>query len=60
MTKSIRFYCRASEPELVHEVGGYWLDIVRLTSMHSLGSRTRFLERGWTLFHSGVAFGEKQ
>lgn len=37
-----------------------YLDIVRLTSTHSLGSRTCLLERGCTLFQSGVAFGKRQ
>ncbi|KAK3530723.1 hypothetical protein QTP86_034621, partial [Hemibagrus guttatus] len=37
------------EPELVREVEQY-----RLASTHSLGSGTQFLERGWTLFYSGV------
>ncbi|KAK3508553.1 hypothetical protein QTP70_032207 [Hemibagrus guttatus] len=42
------------EPELVREVERYRLKIVRLASMHSLGSGTQLLERGWTLFFSGV------
>ncbi|KAI3365932.1 hypothetical protein L3Q82_009701 [Scortum barcoo] len=37
------------EPELVREVERYRLEIVRLTSTHSLGSGTQLLERGWTL-----------
>ena len=36
------------------------LDIVGLTSTHSKGSGTSLLERGWTLFHSGVANGERR
>ena len=36
------------EPELVWEVMRYWLEIVGLISTHSLGSRTKLLERGWT------------
>ena len=47
------------EPELVREVEHYRLEIVGLTSTHSLGSETQLLERGWTLFHSGVARGER-
>ncbi|KAL7866069.1 hypothetical protein SRHO_G00113160 [Serrasalmus rhombeus] len=47
------------EPELVHEVERYRLDIVGLTSTHSLGSGSNLLERGWTLFFSGVAHGER-
>ena len=47
------------EPELVREVEKFWLDIVSLTSTHSKGSGTSLLERGWTLFHSGVATGER-
>ncbi|KAK0131118.1 Craniofacial development protein 2 [Merluccius polli] len=43
------------EPELV-----FRLDIVGLTSTHSKGSGTSLLERGWTLFHSGVATGERR
>ena len=47
------------EPELVREVEKSRLDIVGLTSTHSKGSGTSLLERGWTLFHSGVATGER-
>jgi len=36
------------------------LDIVGLTSTHGLGSGTSPLERGWTLFHSRVARGERR
>ncbi|KAK7881169.1 hypothetical protein WMY93_029578 [Mugilogobius chulae] len=43
------------EPELVREVERFRLDIVGLTSTHSLGSGTITLERGWTLHFSGVA-----
>ena len=46
------------EPELVREVEKFRLDIVGLTSTHSKGSGS-LLERGWTLFHSGVATGER-
>ena len=45
------------EPELVREVERYWLDLVGLASMHSIGSGSKLLERGWTLFFSGVAKG---
>uniref|UniRef100_A0AAR2JPA7 Endonuclease/exonuclease/phosphatase domain-containing protein n=1 Tax=Pygocentrus nattereri TaxID=42514 RepID=A0AAR2JPA7_PYGNA len=48
------------EPELVREVERYRLDIVGLTSTHSLGSGSNLLERGWTLFFSGVAHGERR
>uniref|UniRef100_A0A671UP04 Reverse transcriptase domain-containing protein n=1 Tax=Sparus aurata TaxID=8175 RepID=A0A671UP04_SPAAU len=48
------------EPELVREAERYRLEIVGLTSTHSLGSGTQLLERGWTLFHSGVARGERR
>ncbi|KAK3552409.1 hypothetical protein QTP86_011645 [Hemibagrus guttatus] len=47
------------EPELVREVERYWLEIVGLASTHSLGSGTQLLERGWTLFFSGVPHGER-
>ncbi|KAK3545705.1 hypothetical protein QTP70_011365 [Hemibagrus guttatus] len=47
------------EPELVREVEWYWLEIVGLASTHSLGSGTQLLERGWTLFFSGVPHGER-
>ena len=47
------------ETELVQEVEWYRLGILRLTSTHSLGSGTQLLERGWTLFYSGVARGER-
>ncbi|TWW62683.1 hypothetical protein D4764_04G0013300 [Takifugu flavidus] len=43
------------EPELVHGVEKFRLNIVGLASMHSKGSGTSLLERGWTLYHSGVA-----
>ncbi|KAK3566415.1 hypothetical protein QTP86_032265, partial [Hemibagrus guttatus] len=45
------------EPELVREVERYRLEIVGLASTHSLGSGTQLLERGWTLFFSGVPHG---
>ncbi|TWW62406.1 hypothetical protein D4764_04G0010530 [Takifugu flavidus] len=45
------------EPELVREVEKFRLDIVGLTSTPSKGSGTSLLERGWTLYHSGVADG---
>uniref|UniRef100_A0A671TEK4 Reverse transcriptase domain-containing protein n=1 Tax=Sparus aurata TaxID=8175 RepID=A0A671TEK4_SPAAU len=48
------------EPELVREVERYWLEIVGLNSTHRLGSGTQLLERGWTLFYSGVARGERR
>ncbi|KAK3571960.1 hypothetical protein QTP86_020484, partial [Hemibagrus guttatus] len=48
------------EPELVREVERYRLQIVGLASTHSLGSGTQLLERGWTLFFSGVPHGERR
>ena len=45
------------EPELVQEVECYGLDLVGLTSTHSAGSGSKLLDRGWTLFFSGVAKG---
>uniref|UniRef100_A0A8C2XE13 Homeobox domain-containing protein n=1 Tax=Cyclopterus lumpus TaxID=8103 RepID=A0A8C2XE13_CYCLU len=48
------------EPELVQEVERYQLDIVGLTSTHSMGSGTKLLEKGWTLSFSGVAQGERR
>nr|XP_049577503.1 glycine receptor subunit alpha-3 isoform X6 [Syngnathus scovelli] len=48
------------EPELVCEAERFRLDIVGLDSTHSLGSGTSPLEKGWTLFHSGVAHGERR
>ncbi|KAK3540855.1 hypothetical protein QTP86_002442 [Hemibagrus guttatus] len=47
------------EPELVREVERYRLEIVGLAFTHSLGSGTQLLERGWTLFYSGVPHGER-
>ena len=44
----------------MREVERYRLDIVGLTSTHSLGSGTLLLERGWTLHFSGVARGERR
>ncbi|TWW61044.1 hypothetical protein D4764_05G0011340 [Takifugu flavidus] len=48
------------EPELVRKVEKFRLDIVGLTLTHSKGSGTSLLERGWTLYHSGVANGERR
>ncbi|TWW70386.1 hypothetical protein D4764_18G0011920 [Takifugu flavidus] len=48
------------EPKLVREVEKFRLDIVGLTSTHGKGSGTSLLERGWTLYHSGVADGERR
>ncbi|KAK3505725.1 hypothetical protein QTP70_020346, partial [Hemibagrus guttatus] len=48
------------EPELVRVVERYRLDIVGLASTHGLGSGTQLLERGWTLFSSGVPHGERR
>ena len=45
------------EPELVREVERYRLDLVGLTSTHSKDSGTKLLDKGWTLFFSGVAQG---
>ncbi|KAK3556527.1 hypothetical protein QTP70_009074 [Hemibagrus guttatus] len=42
------------------EVERYRLEIVGLASTHSLGSGTQLLERGWTLFFSGVPHGERR
>ena len=39
----------------MREVERYQLDLVGLTPMHSLSSGTILLDRGWTLFFSGVA-----
>ena len=41
----------------MQEVERYQLDMVGLTSMHSTGSGTKLLERGWTFYFSGVAQG---
>ncbi|TWW77426.1 hypothetical protein D4764_12G0008160 [Takifugu flavidus] len=48
------------EPELVREVEKFRLDIAGLTSTHSKSSGTSLLERSWTLYHSGVADGERR
>ncbi|XDV32946.1 hypothetical protein PO909_003592 [Leuciscus waleckii] len=45
----------AGKPESVREVQRFRLEIVGITSMHGSGSGTTLLERGWTLYHSGVA-----
>ncbi|KAK5902677.1 hypothetical protein CesoFtcFv8_007911 [Champsocephalus esox] len=42
------------------EVERYQLDLVGLTSTHSVGSGTLLLDRGWTLFFSGVAQGVRR
>lgn len=46
------------ELELVEEVEQFQVDIVGLTSTHSLCSVTQVFERGWTFFF-GVAVGER-
>ncbi|XDV30634.1 hypothetical protein PO909_033504 [Leuciscus waleckii] len=38
----------------------YRLEVVGITSTHGLGSGTTLLERGWTLYHSGVANSERR
>ena len=43
---------RGKEPELMREVERYQLDLVGLTSTHSLSSGAVLLNRGWTLFFS--------
>lgn len=47
------------ELEREWEVERYQLDIVGPTSAHGTGSITKFQERDWTLFHSGVLLGER-
>ncbi|TWW73571.1 hypothetical protein D4764_15G0009650 [Takifugu flavidus] len=44
----------------MREVEKFRLDIVSLTLTHGKGSGTSLLERGWTLYHSGVADGERR
>uniref|UniRef100_A0A8C5CGF6 Reverse transcriptase domain-containing protein n=1 Tax=Gadus morhua TaxID=8049 RepID=A0A8C5CGF6_GADMO len=48
------------EPELVREVEHCQLDLVGLKSTQSLSSGTVLLDRGWTLFFSGVAEGVRR
>ena len=48
------------EPELVQEVEQCRLERVGLTSTHSLGSGTQLLEKGWTIFYSGVVRSERR
>ena len=48
------------EWELVQEVERYRLDLVGLTSTHSIGSGSKLLDRGWTLFFSGVVKGVRR
>lgn len=47
------------EPELVEEVERYRLDIVGLTSTHSIGSETKLLDWGWSLSYSRVDLRER-
>jgi exonuclease III len=47
------------EQELVQEIEKYRLDIVGLSSTHSKGSGTVNLEKGWTLYYSGVNVQER-
>ncbi len=60
MNYMVNYLTGGKEPELVREVERYQLEIVGLTSTHSLGSGTQLLEKGWTLFYSGVAHGERR
>uniref|UniRef100_A0A8C6LH35 Endonuclease/exonuclease/phosphatase domain-containing protein n=1 Tax=Nothobranchius furzeri TaxID=105023 RepID=A0A8C6LH35_NOTFU len=53
-------FLAGKEQDLVAEIERYRLDIVGLTSAHSIGSGTQVLERGWTLSFAGVAPGERQ
>ena len=43
----------------MREVEKFQLDRVSLTSMHGKGPGTGLLQRGWTLFHSGVADSDR-
>ena len=45
------------DPELVREVERYELDLVGLTSMHSIGTGSELLDRGWKISFSRVAKG---
>lgn len=47
------------EPKLLREIEMYLLEIVRLSSTHSLGSETQLIEKGWSVFYSGVAESER-
>ena len=44
----------------MREVEHYRLDLVGFTSTHSNGSGSKLLDRGWTLFFSGVAKGVRR
>ena len=45
------------ELELVREVQHYRFDLMGLGFMHSIGSGSKLLDRGWTFFSSRVAKG---
>ncbi len=61
MNYMVNYLTGGKEPELVREVERYHTrDSPGLTSTHSLGSGTQLLEKGWTLFYSGVAHGERR
>lgn len=47
------------KPELLLETKRYLVNIVELASVHRLRYGARILERGWSLFNSGVALGER-
>jgi len=49
-----------NEPRLPREVERYWIDLIELTSKPSKGSGNNLPERGWTLFISGAALGERR
>ena len=51
---------KRKEPDLVHKIEKFRLDIVGLTSMQGKVSGNCPLKRGWAFFHSGVADNEKQ
>ncbi len=48
---------REKEPEIMWEVGCNRLDLVELTSMHSISPGTKFPDRSWTLSFFRVAQG---
>ena len=48
------------EPKLVCEGKTFRIDLIGLTWMFGRGSGTSLLERGWTLFRSGVAESERK
>jgi len=59
-SRDVECHFAGRERVCADEVERNQLDIVGLTSTHSVGSGTKLLERAWTLSYFGVAPGERR